>query len=333
MASFRALSSSDFEQLEHFLHSLSPESKGRFGPHGYDFDSIRSFYLDSKNTGILGFSEERELIAYAILRSGFLDHDRQRIEGYGLSLNMDMDSTFAPAIADLWQGRGIGNELFNFVENLAKGKGIYRMILWGGVQSSNDRAVNYYKKLGFRPVGSFEYHGWNQDMIYQIPRYTIREILSDENEEYQWFFMKGLVDDEESFRITPADVAHKEFPTLDKPDSFTLGAFANNRLAGVVSFEREGRNREKLRHKGLLFRMLVSQSFRGMGIGHGLINGVVRRARKLDGLEQINLTVIANNPTAQRLYERAGFRVFSNEKNAVKWNGRYFDELTMARFL
>ena len=98
----------------------------------------------------------------------------------------------------------------------------------------------------------------------------------------------------------------------------------------MVSFAREGENREKLRHKGLLFRMYVSANSAGKGIGRALIQAVIDRARRLPNLEQINLTVVASNERAVRLYASFGFVPFSHEERAIKYNGQYFNELTMA---
>lgn len=170
MIIFRTLSEPDLGQLVDFLSKLSSTSRNRFGPHGYDCESVEYFYQDDRNIGILGFSENHKLIAYAILRKGFLDHDRPRLEGYGLTLNQETDATYAPSIADAWQGKGIGYELFAFAEKLARSRGVKRIILWGGVQSSNERAVKHYQRIGFRSLGGFEYHGWNLDMVYAIPR-------------------------------------------------------------------------------------------------------------------------------------------------------------------
>lgn len=94
----------------------------------------------------------------------------------------------------------------------------------------------------------------------------IREIQSGQLTLYKQFLRVGLLDDEESFRITPEDDLHAPFPTKDQEDSFTLGAYMDASLAGVVSFTRDGIDREKLRHKGVLFRMYVSRDFRGRGI-------------------------------------------------------------------
>lgn len=155
---------------------------------------------------------------------------------------------------------------------------------------------------------------------------AITEIKSDQNEQYKRFLNFGLFHDEENFRITPEDDLNAPFPTADKPDSFTLGAYAGNELAGIVSFTRDGENREKLRHKGILFRMYVSKDFRGQGIAKKLIGAVIERVKEIPDIEQINLTVIANNDTAKTLYEKFGFVTFGSEPNAIKWKGKYFTE-------
>ncbi len=154
----------------------------------------------------------------------------------------------------------------------------------------------------------------------------ILEIKSTQNIEYKDFLKVGLINDEENFRITPTDDLNFMFPTKDKEDSFTLGAYIENSLAGVVSFSRDGNDREKLRHKGILFRMYVSKEFRGKGIAKQLIGELINRVVKVTDIEQINLTVISNNENAKKLYEKFGFETFGSEKNAIKWKGKYFTE-------
>ncbi|PJJ08457.1 acetyltransferase (GNAT) family protein [Flavobacterium sp. 1] len=154
----------------------------------------------------------------------------------------------------------------------------------------------------------------------------IIEIKSDQIEQYKNFLNSGLINDEENFRITPNDDLNAPFPTKDKSDSFTLSAYVDNELAGVVSFGRYGSDREKLRHKGILFRMYVSEKFRGKGIAKMLIEELVERVKGISDIEQINLTVISNNENAKKLYEKQGFVTFGSEKNAIKWKNKYFNE-------
>ena len=132
----------------------------------------------------------------------------------------------------------------------------------------------------------------------------ITEINSKDVIRYKEFITKGLIQDENNFRITPSDDLNEPFPTNDAEDSFTLGAIMHDSLIGVVSFKREGFNGEKLRHKGLLFRLYVEKDYRKQGIGKKLIYALIDRARKIKGIEQINLTVIANNEHAKKMYEK-----------------------------
>ncbi len=154
----------------------------------------------------------------------------------------------------------------------------------------------------------------------------ILEIKSDNIIIYKEFLAIGLNNDEENFRISPADDLNSGFPTNNREDSFTLGAYCAGQLAGIVSFARDGQDREKLRHKGILFRMYVSNQYRGKGIAKSLIEELINIVRRIDTIEQINLTVIATNTGAKTLYEKFGFVTFGSEQNAIKWKGKYFTE-------
>lgn len=159
---------------------------------------------------------------------------------------------------------------------------------------------------------------------------VIQEIFASQEVAYKTFFEEGLTNDEDNFRITPADAAAEPFPTQGRQDSFTLGAFIDGQLVGIVSFQREGANREKLRHKGLLFRMYVSSKVRGQGVGKLLVANLLQRVRQIADIEQVNLTVATHNQPAKNLYGQFGFRIFSSEQQAMKWKGKYFGEDQMA---
>ena len=160
------------------------------------------------------------------------------------------------------------------------------------------------------------------------------ELTATENYGYQDFMMEGLRKHQDCFRISPTDQTNEAFPTSGLPDSFTLGFITDtDELAGVVSFQRDGQTRKKIRHKGLLFRMYVAQAYNGQGLGRLLLEETIRRARLLPGMEQINLTVISTNLVAKRQYEKLGFRAFALENNAIKDGDMYYDEEQMVLFL
>jgi len=166
----RRLNSNDLDNLFDYLQNLSLETKRRFGPHPFDRQSIFDFYLSDTHKGyVVHTMEPDEIIAYAIIKIGFLEHDCTRLQSYGLTLDYKTDCTFAPSVADAWQSCGVGNTLFQFILSEVLTMGIERIILWGGVQCDNERAVNYYKRNGFKTLGQFTHNGENYDMICTIP--------------------------------------------------------------------------------------------------------------------------------------------------------------------
>jgi ribosomal protein S18 acetylase RimI-like enzyme len=166
----RRLNSNDLDNLFDYLQKLSTETKKRFGPHKFDRQSIIDFYDLKTNIGYIALTiDTNEIIAYSIIKIGYLKHDSSRLQSYGIILDNNTDSTFAPSVADLWQSCGIGKKLFQFILlDLSKTE-VKRIILWGGVQMDNEIAVNYYNKNGFKTLGQFAYNGENYDMIYEIP--------------------------------------------------------------------------------------------------------------------------------------------------------------------
>lgn len=104
-------------------------------------------------------------------------------------------------------------------------------------------------------------------------------------------------------------------------------------MIGVVSFKREGENRIRLRHKGILFKLYVDTKYRQIGIAKKLIREVINRAKQVKDIEQINLTVIPTNDHAKVIYEKFGFKTYALEEKAIKWEGRYFNEDQMKLIL
>ncbi len=113
--------------------------------HGFGVDAAVVFYPPQ-------YRHRRhacEIIGYAIVQRGILEHDRPRLQSYGLELSNTSDCTFAPSVADKWQGKGLGHLLLNFIVSDLLDGGFKRIILWGGVQSNNYNAVKFYLKKKF----------------------------------------------------------------------------------------------------------------------------------------------------------------------------------------
>jgi ribosomal protein S18 acetylase RimI-like enzyme len=77
--------------------------------------------------------------------------------------------------------------------------------------------------------------------------------------------------------------------------------------------------------------MYVRPGSRKSGVGRRLVKTIIEFAR--ERVELIQLAVVSDNEPARRLYARLGFLEYGIEKKALKQDGRYFDELLMAKDL
>jgi RimJ/RimL family protein N-acetyltransferase len=122
----------------------------------------------------------------------------------------------------------------------------------------------------------------------------------------------------------------KAFEERLLPQRFTgiFGAFVEGRLVGVVGLVRETRQKE--RHKANIYGMFVAAAHRRRGIGRALMERALDSARHIRGLRQIRIGVVSTNKPAVRLYESLGFRVYGEEKDALRVGGKFYDELFLA---
>lgn len=158
----------------------------------------------------------------------------------------------------------------------------------------------------------------------------IRLLDAEDAELYRELRLRSLKENPEAFLTTFEIESEKPFEQTQRnlkisDNHFTLGAFAENKLVGIVTFVRE--SNPKTMHKGNIYAMYVSPDFRGKRFGEALIRELISKAKKqCIGLEQINLTVISNNAIAKRLYEAAGFVIYGTELKALKSGNQYWDE-------
>lgn len=133
---------------------------------------------------------------------------------------------------------------------------------------------------------------------------------------------------EQEVGITFEQTKERIRPTANK---FTLGAYDDEQLVGLVTFIREFG--EKTHHKGHVVGMYVTPEARRKGIGQAMLEKLFEYTRKIEGLEQLNLMVTSTNENAIAVYRSLGFEQYGIEKRAMKVDGRYVDELLMVKFL
>lgn len=99
-------------------------------------------------------------------------------------------------------------------------------------------------------------------------------------------------------------------------------------VAGLIVFSRTTYTK-KTAHIGDIGSMYVRSKFWGAGAADALMEAAFDVAE--DCVEQIILTVNAENVRAIKFYERHGFRECGRVPRAIKIGERYYDELEMIR--
>lgn len=101
-----------------------------------------------------------------------------------------------------------------------------------------------------------------------------------------------------------------------------FGGFVGDELKGFLGFT-PLRN-PKIAHKGVLWGMYVKPDARGTGLAEAMVEAALNYAR--DHVEQVLISVIADNERARRFYEKMGFEPYGVEPRALKIGGKYYDE-------
>ncbi len=131
---------------------------------------------------------------------------------------------------------------------------------------------------------------------------------------------------------TPIDPEEWLPKILETDGQFVLGYFLTEgrqtpELAGLIGFTRY--EKPKRRHRGLVWGVYVSPEARGRQVAKQLLTETIRRARAMEGLERITLTVSHHASAARALYTAAGFVEFGREPGASRTGEVAMDEIYM----
>lgn len=156
---FRPLASTDSFLLGRYFCSLSADTISRYGPHPFDQPTADrlcagiDFNQAVRMIAVQEAGAEDQIAAYFIFQPYIPRDEIERYACAGIHLDPREGCLIAPSVADAYQNRGIGTPLMRHVFSVARRLGFLRMLLMGGVYLSNERAVHYYRKLGFRDIG------------------------------------------------------------------------------------------------------------------------------------------------------------------------------------
>lgn len=162
----RIATTADVDIIVNFYQQLQEATRRLYAPHPMDRETILQQIADPAYLMLVSFIDD-ELAGYQVFLKGAFIWERDRYKQYGIILDQHTAS-YAPVLGDPFQGRRLGAKMLEQALPLLKAAGITQLILWGGVQCANIRAVNFYLKNGFRIVGYFDWEGANYDMISTI---------------------------------------------------------------------------------------------------------------------------------------------------------------------
>lgn len=125
----------------------------------------------------------------------------------------------------------------------------------------------------------------------------------------------SFADSAEEHQTTTVEMARERLSSGDPATNFAVGMFEDGKLAATAGFYRSHHNKE--RHKGHIWGVYVRPESRGKGMARALMQEIIRRARSINGLEQVLLIASAHLP-ARKLYESLDFQTYGVEPRSLK---------------
>jgi RimJ/RimL family protein N-acetyltransferase len=142
--------------------------------------------------------------------------------------------------------------------------------------------------------------------------------------------MLALETDPWSFVESPEELramSVEEFATrlrADHAENFIVGAFEQRTAVGMVGCYQEVPL--KRRHKAWIWGVFVKPAERGRRIARSVMQAVIARAKAIDDLDMVMLTVAVDQLAPRKLYESLGFRSFGVEPKGIKIGNQAHDE-------
>lgn len=160
----------------------------------------------------------------------------------------------------------------------------------------------------------------------------IRALRESDIGHYLALRAEALLDDPLAFTSSPEDDTSSTLEAIRRQlvrasDWALFVAFDEQRMVGSVGMIR--RHHRKAAHKMNVWGMYVTPTHRGCGVAAALLDAAIAHAESLHDISWLELGVSSSAPGAQRLYERAGFKIWGAEPDALRYDGESVTEYHM----
>jgi ribosomal protein S18 acetylase RimI-like enzyme len=110
-----------------------------------------------------------------------------------------------------------------------------------------------------------------------------------------------------------------------------LFAVIDGKPAGMIVYVRDPRL--KTNHICNIYSVYIRKQYRGRGISKTLMEAALTEIKRLPGVVKVCLTVNPTQKAAAHLYRESGFKVIGKPKKSLKYNGIYYNEWLMEKYL
>ncbi|HWA89610.1 MAG TPA: N-acetyltransferase [Rhizomicrobium sp.] len=158
---------------------------------------------------------------------------------------------------------------------------------------------------------------------------SVRPLTPDDYEALRAIRLEALRRAPAFFAADPAieEAYTKEQWLTRLATAVSFGGYVDGKLAGLVVFSRP--TSIKLSHTGDIGAMYVRDAARGTGLADAMMEALLDHAAGV--VEQVKLTVNAENARAIKFYERHGFTPIGKIPRSLNIDGRFYDDLMMMR--
>jgi ribosomal protein S18 acetylase RimI-like enzyme len=161
--------------------------------------------------------------------------------------------------------------------------------------------------------------------------HTVRQLVPDDADAYVALRREMLQDSPWAYLASPGHDRGSDLTlvkeTLGRPDRAIIAAVHQRQLIAAAGVSRE--DLPKRRHLAIMWGVYVTPGARGRGLGRAVVEGAIEAAHAWQGIAGLRLSVSANAPVAERLYESLGFRAWGREPDALRIAGVGYAEVHM----